>query len=252
MDHNGRSTIWHFTIVLCLLGVPHAAESEDITVNSICEGTCPSVPLSNGQSTSGTFNFNYTFGDGDTYNISGSYGASYSTADGSTIAVTPVFTYIGTNPSVGADTLNFDLFQDYFDTTPGSWAGTYYESGQLILTAPGTASAQLLYDAVSVGLVTQNGPGIKDFSNSANLDFGADDTADTLSADYDFVFDFSAGTTTGEGGSAPSIAAIPEPAMMVPCGLCLVLVACCMRRRGTFLGVGYHRYLAGSIVREKS
>jgi hypothetical protein len=232
MYNTGWFKPWHLILVF-MLGGPFAAKSQQININSACQVNCgPNAPLSNGQSTSGTFNFDYTVaGDNDKYDISGSYGGSYSSVNGSTIMVDPVVTYIGTTPSAGSDTITFDYLLDYFDDSAGSWAGTYYESGQLNVTAPGSLSAQLLYDSLSVGLATQTGIGTTTFSNSKSLAFGALDTSDTLSADYNFVFNFSAGTTEGANDSAPSISATPEPAMAVPCGLCLLLATWQVRRR---------------------
>src|ERR1035441_3713577 len=100
MNNAGWFSPWHL-ILVSLLGAPFSAKSQQVQVNSTCEVNCPTIPsLSNG-STSGTFNFNYTFGNTDKYNISGSYGASYSHANGSTIAVVPVFTYLGTGGGTG-------------------------------------------------------------------------------------------------------------------------------------------------------
>ena len=175
MDSIGIGRFTRFTpgclILAFMLGVPFSARSAEINVNGTCEVNCPGPPsnLSNGESTSGSFNFNYTFGDGDIYNISGAYGASYSTVTGSFLLATPVVTYEGASPSVGFDTITFDVLQGYYDASPGSWAGTYHEAIPLKLDAPAgsTISAQALEDGESVGLVGPYGPG-------TYFDFGID------------------------------------------------------------------------------
>jgi hypothetical protein len=221
-------------ITLC---VPFAAKPDAIVVNGTCEQNCgfPTI-LSNGTSTSGDFNFDYTFGDGDVYDVSGNYSASYSTVDGSTIAVNPTFTYEGASPSVGSDTLTFDMYQLYFDTTPGTWAGTYTESIPLSLGAtagPGsTIEGQLLYDGQSVGLVGPFGPGTYSVTNSKSLDFGPFlNNAPFLLADFQFTADFGAGTLPGTSASGASPAATPEPATDLACGLGLILFVYVGRRR---------------------
>jgi hypothetical protein len=250
MDRIGIGRFTPCCLILAfMLGAPFTSRAGIIDINGTCEVGCPSSPpVSNGQSQSGSFDFNYTFGDGDTYNISGAYGASYSTVTGSTIYVTPTVIYMGSSPSVGADTITFDLLQGYYDAGPGSWAGTYYETIPLSWNAPAgsTISAQLLYDGESVGLVGPYGPGNYFAQESKSLDFGSLDTSATLSADYNFVFSFAAGTTTGEGGSST-----PEPAMAIPCLLCLALAIWHLNRRKRRTIV-YNRDVDGLTVREES
>src|ERR1035441_10516292 len=137
-------------ILVCLLGAPFAAKSQEITVNSTCEVGCPGPPpaLGTGQSTSSSFNFNYTFGNGDVYNINGTYGGSYSSVNGSTLFVNPAVTYEGSAATTGLDTINFDMLLSYFDPRPGSWAGTYTETIPLQVSssvgAGSNVSVQLL------------------------------------------------------------------------------------------------------------
>ncbi len=86
---------------------PFTAKPASIAVNGTCEVGCPSTPpLSNGQSTSGSFDFDYTFVDGDIYNVAGTYGASYTTVDGSTIYVDPTITYEGHTPPPSGQTFS--------------------------------------------------------------------------------------------------------------------------------------------------
>jgi len=231
MNSTGSFRPWHL-LLLCLLAVPFTAKSQEINVNSSCEVGCPPGPaLGNGQSNSGSFNFDYTFGDGDEYNLSGQYGASYSSVNGSTILFDPVATYIGSVNTTTLDTLTVDMLQSYFDNSSGSWAGNYTETIPIQLSnkagSGSTVTAQLLYDGDSVGLAGPYSPGANlVFTETTALNFGtANDNAPTLSADYNFVFNFAAGTQPGA-----SISSTPEPAMMVPCGLCLALLVYFLRR----------------------
>jgi hypothetical protein len=241
MYHLRRS--WKTCLVFAFsLTVPLAMRAEAISVNSVCEvGDCVSPDsLSNGQSTSGTFNVNFTFGDGDTYNISGSYGASYSTVNGSTISINPIVTYTGAGPSAGTDTIQLSALQNYFDPSCCTWAGTYTESVPLAAAggsfgAGSQMSGQVFYDNVGVGLVGPfAAPGSYSQTKSANLDFGPLDTSDTLDADFVFDFTFGQGTLTGAAEGASSAA--PEPASFVLCGLGLLALGrgVYRRKRSTF------------------
>ncbi|MGD1070142.1 MAG: hypothetical protein ABSB15_08375 [Bryobacteraceae bacterium] len=182
-------------------------------------------------SITGGFNFDYTFTDGDMYNILGTYSASYSTADGSTISVNPLISYAGTAPSVGDDLIDFTLSQDYFDPSCCTWAGTYYETIPLFLAdtaGPGsTISGQVMYDGQSVGLAGPFGPGAYLVSQSANLDFGAFDTDPTLSVVFQLDAQFDAGTLPGASASS----AAPEPPTIIPCVVGLILIAYGSRAR---------------------
>jgi hypothetical protein len=233
MNYTRRATLSSLILGLTFCA-PFTAKSASIDVNGTCEVGCPSTPpLSNGESTSGTFDFDYSFLDGDVYNFAGNFSATYSTVDGSTISVDPTITYEGLGSSAGADVLDFNLKQDYFDTSCCTWAGTYYETVPLFLSStagPGSKiEGQLLYDDKSVGLVGPFGPGSYSESKSADLDFGALDTSPTLSADFEFKVGFRLGTLPGTDASSTSAA--PEPAMAIPCGLGLILIYCGLLRR---------------------
>src|SRR5580658_5215675 len=124
MNYTHRFTPYSLILGLTLCA-PFTAKSASIDVNGTCELGCSfSAPLTNGQSTSGNFDFDYTFLDGDIYNFAGNYSATYSTLDGSTISVDPTITYEGAGPSVGTDMIDFNLTQDYFDSSCCTWAGT--------------------------------------------------------------------------------------------------------------------------------
>jgi hypothetical protein len=222
-----------FFLLGCILLAPFTAKPATITVNNVCEVNC-SAPdtLTNDTSTDGSFGFVFAFGDGDSYDVSGDYSASYSSGDGSTIAVTPIVTYLGSAPSVANDTIDFALFQNYFDTSCCSWAGTYTETVPLSLSAlagPGSSvSGQLFFDGQGIGLVGPYGPGTYLQTVSAPMDFGALDTNPSLSAEFDFSFVFGAGTQPGVSASASTV---PEPVTAIPSGLGLILIGLARRRR---------------------
>jgi hypothetical protein len=222
-----------FLIVGLSLCAPFTAKSGSIDVNGICEVGCSSPNfLTNGMSDAGAFNFVYTFGDGDAYDIAGNYGASYSTVNGSTISIAPEFTYEGTNPSVGTDQINLIFSQGYFDTSCCTWAGTYTETVPLSLSSsagPGsTISGQLQYDGQSVGLVGPFGPGTYFVTQSANLDFGALDNSPDLLGDYQFSVKFARGALPGASAGSTNT---PEPVTPLLCGLGLIMLGGFARSR---------------------
>lgn len=234
MHHQRRS--WNICLVFALsLAAPIALRAEAVSVNAVCVvGNCASPDaLSNGQSTSGTFNVSLTFGDGDSYDVSGNYSASYSTVNGSTISINPVVTYTGAAPSLGTDTIQLNALQNYFDPSCCTWAGNYSESIPLVgvggFGAGSEMSGQLLYDGQSVGLVGPlPAPGNYLQNKSANLDFGALDTDPTLKAEFEFTFIFGQGTSSGASEGASSS---PEPASLLLCGLGLLALTCGAYRR---------------------
>jgi hypothetical protein len=144
--------------------------------------------------------------------------------------VDPIVTYTGSAPSVGTDTISFSFLQDYFDDSVGSWAGNYTESIPLSLSSlagPGSsASGELFYDGAGVGPESLSGPGSSIFTQTTALDFGAQNTADTLSAAFNFEFVFGAGTQPN--ASAASVT--PEPMTVILCGFGLVAVYGARRR----------------------
>lgn len=234
MYRSHRSVSRSLVLGLTLL-TPLAIQAGAISINSTCEvGNCTDVgSIGNGQSTNGSFNFDYMFGDGDTYDISGTYGATYSTIGGSTISIDPTVTYIGTDPTAGTDTIVFDFYQDYFDPSCCTWAGTYTESVPLEASgnfgAGSRMSGDLFYDGKGVGRVGPfPAPGAYFVTESNNLDFGKDNTIATLSADYNFHFRFGKGTDPGADESASPT---PEPATFLLCGSVLVLGSMFLIRR---------------------
>ncbi len=210
--------------------LPLAAKPGAVMVNGTCLAgfDCTTAglqgsALGDGQSTSGTVSTTLSFADGDTYLITGTFGASYSHLNGSTISAFPVVEYTGAGPSAGNDVINFTLLQDYVDPLPGTWAGSYTETVNLKATgtfgAGSTMSGQLLYDGVGLPVAGPfAAPGSYVVSNTEPLDFGPLDTSNFLAAMYQFNFAFNAGTQPDASADSPT----PEPVMMAPGGLALL------------------------------
>ena len=228
---------WHI-FAICLLLLPSAAFAGAIEINGTCVlGTCPPVSGPSGavqfnQSVGGMGSYSLLFPDTDTYSITWSFLASYM---GSTVlTVNPVVTYTGVNPSVGNDVINFDFFQNYYDNSPGSWDGAYTENVPLALLGPvgagSTASAELFYDGQGLGLIGPFGPGSNFGQNTVGL---SGLTASTLAAEYEFNFDFTAGTLNGATGNAS--ATVPEPYEAFPLGMVLIGVVWSRARRRSAL-----------------
>jgi hypothetical protein len=206
-----------------LLSLPFAAFAADIQINGVCVvGTCPppsgtSDAIQFGQSIASVGSYPLTFADTDTYLITWSYSASYD-ASGTEIVINPAATYTGASPSLGNDVITFNFFQNIYDDSPGSWDGLYTETVPLALYgnvgAGSTVSGELFWDGQGLGLVGPFGVGYHSGQNSATLT-GLDDP--TLAAEYEFTYDFQAGTQPGGGGDSP----VPEPYEALPLGLAL-------------------------------
>ncbi len=204
-----------------------AAFATDIQIDGSCvQGTCPpsggpTDALSFGQTSSGPSRQALTIGS-DTYLVSWTYNDTY-TGSGTTISVTPTVTYTGALPTASADTITFNLFEDYYNTSPGTWNGTYGETIAFNLSAGVTASGQLLYDGQGLGVVSQVGPGSTSNSNAASL---TGLTGNDLVAKYAFTFNFAQGDPNGAFANSPNASGVPEPAQFLPVGLALLGLAC--------------------------
>jgi hypothetical protein len=231
---------WFLAIAVLLLLPSAAFATTSFAINTTCItgvglGTCPppfpdpSAGLTYGASVSGSASYTYTFGDGDSYLVSWQYAASYG-ANGSYILAEPTATYIETSPSVGTDTLTFNMYETIYDNTPGSWDGVYTEYVPLFLSSNvgtgSTISGELYIDSTSggLGLVGPYGPGTWYGQNS--VDLTSLGSGSTLVEDYRVTFVFAPGTQIGASG-----ASVPEPALALPVGLAL-------------LGLGIHSLLA--------
>lgn len=230
---------WYFLATASLLLFPAAtfgSATYSVEINSVCiQGTCPppagaAGAVLYGDSTSGSGSHTEVV-NGDTYDVSWTYSASFG-ADGTEFIVDPTVTYEGASPTAQSDTITFDLFQSFYDDTPGTWDGSYTETVPLDISGgAGTgssASAQVCYYSSQraclplVGPFT--GPGYELVQNTGNITPGSNDT---LTGDYQFTFVFGAGTTNGASESST-----PEPSDVVTLGLAMLgMVAFGLRRR---------------------
>lgn len=222
--------------ILCF--APSMMLASALSVNGTCEvGNCTSVDvLQPGTSTSGFFDFTYTFGNTDAYHVFGDFSASDpSTGTGSTtikIDLTAVYLGNSTHTVSSADVLTTDMFQKY--NYPGSLDGTYSEHTNAFfggkIASSSTLDAQLFYDGQSLGLLgpfSPPGPGSQ--TKSANLT----GLTNPLSADYRFDFDFGAGSQVGSNMSTLKALNVPEPgeALLMGVGLFGFALSAAIRRR---------------------
>jgi|HubBroStandDraft_5_1064220.scaffolds.fasta_scaffold127075_1 hypothetical protein len=211
-----------------------SAQGAVITVNGMNEigtsdavdsiGYRQSIALSN-------YSFEYTMADGDAYQISGEYAASFD-GGGTSIYVEPTVVYKGAAPAVSSDSITFDLLQNYFDDSPGTWDGEYTETiplGSNTAVVGSTMAVQLFIDGQGLPPMGPFGPG-NDYSAQNTADLTGLD-GDTLSYDYRFQVYFPRTTKFGAEMAIES-AVTPEPALTVLCGIALLLSVLVVRRRG--------------------
>jgi hypothetical protein len=162
-------------------------------------------------------NYLYTFGDGDQYQINWVFAASYN-GTSTQLSVDPMAIYVGSNPSVGNDVIDFQFFQNFYDSTRPDWDGNYTEDVPLSLSAnagsPSTVSGELFYDGQGLGLIGPFGPGNNTGQNTVALTGLTDPT---LAAEFVFTADFQSGTAPG--ANAAAFANVPEPAEALPLGI---------------------------------
>lgn len=180
-------------------------------------GALSAGALTIGNSTTGSYNFDVTAGDGDVYDVSGTFKNTFPST--TFLGFFPTVTYVGSTPAAGADTITLDMFQDfvYGSDSTTSWSGLYNEKIPVDLSISGTtATGQVFYSTdtdttpQSVGLLpTAHGPGDYYLSGSASL--GPLD-GDLLISDFQLTFTFPEGAPTGSYISSP----VPEPAQTIP------------------------------------
>jgi hypothetical protein len=140
--------------------------------------------------------------------------------------VSPVVTYTGASPTTTNDIVTVDFFQNFYDTSSGTWDGTYTEHVPLSLTSNAASGSyvegELYIDGTNgLGLAGPVGPGGSTYvQESENLTGFPGDTNSTLLYEYEFTFDFTAGTTSGA-----TAASVPEPSQLLPLGVALSAVA---------------------------
>jgi hypothetical protein len=184
----------------------------------------------NGTSTSNTFSYSFTLADGDSYALAGSYNASYITGTVFSNALTLTYTGNtggGGTTSLFSDNITVDLVQDIYDASGGTWNGLYTEVAPLCLGAGITApTVQYEVNGNSVGNLGPYSSGCSANAASANLNnLGA---INYLALDWDYAFDFSAGSAVN---TAADVQYTPEPAETLPAALALGCLACVMIAR---------------------
>ncbi|MGA3187380.1 MAG: PEP-CTERM sorting domain-containing protein [Bryobacteraceae bacterium] len=211
-------TCSYFRIVFLALTIPALALPAAGSVTSVILNG-PTVGANSGYSPI-SFNQNVTLSDGDVYDVFGSYYATYSDAEGTAIHFNPTVVYEGTSPSVANDNISFIFTQQFFDSRPGTWDGTYSASTPVnffgLVGADSSVTAEVFYDGQSLGSGTTTTSGV--ITNSANL---TGLNGDTLTGTYDIVYSLNAGTQFGAGASSSTV---PEPAEALPLGLGLAAV----------------------------
>lgn len=229
-----------YLTVAAALFVPSAGFGASFTLDGTCvQGVACPLPSGSGdalslnESESGVgppspYNV-LTLGDGDTYSIAWTYSASFN-AGGTNIAFDPTVTYTGATPTTSTDVITLDMFENYFATLGigGNWNGAYTENVALALSGAGPGSSvtgQLCYDGTCLAALTQSGNGSSNQTNTQTL---TGLTSNTLSAEFEYTFDF-----------APGTGSIPEPAQTLPVGLALLSFVCyhfVVRRRSNAIG----------------
>lgn len=173
-----------------------------------------------------SFDQTVTFGDGDVYDVSGNYFASYTPTGGTVTHINPTVVYVGSSPSVANDSISISFTQAFFDSSPGTWDGHYTASTPVnIMGAVGAGSsltAEVFYDGQSLGSAT----GSSGILNSAADLTGL--TGDTLTATYELTYNLNEGTLPGAGVNSSTV---PEPAETLPVGLGLAGALYAVARR---------------------
>jgi hypothetical protein len=206
---------------LLALAVPVIGLPANVTL------TGPTVNF-NGSTGPTSFNQTVSFGNGDVFDVTGTFSAAYNSS-GTSLSINPVVTYTGSAPSVGNDAITISYTQPYFDNSPGTWDGTYTETIPVVpigsVGAGSSLTGELFYDGQGLGPLTGSS-GV--LTNSANL---TGLTGNTLTADFEFTYNLNAGTQPNAGISSPASSAVPEPTEALPVGVGLAGVMYAVARR---------------------
>lgn len=189
---------------------------------SCTAGSLATGALTSGTSNSNGYNFDVTAGDGDVYDVSGTYKDSLN--PGVFLGFFPTVTVVS-GSSTGTNTITLDLLQDFYSASLTNWSGSYNEKIPFDLAAGTTANGQVFYSTnvdttpQSVGLSpTFDGPGSFYYTTSKDLTLNGS----TLIGDYQLTFTFPANAAVGTTASSP----VPEPSQTIPLGIglaCLLL-----------------------------
>jgi len=213
------------SLALLSIGFTVAVAHADIVdVDGSCTpGVCGATPELTAGQTSGptSFSFLYTAGSGDTYDIAGMYSASFVGPDYPTSFMADVTaTYTGNKgTTTAADTFTVDVLTSFYDASCCTWAGLYNENVVLpSFTGPAGSSfvGNFLWDGVGIQPLTFTAAGSQSASatlGDPNPPYDSTFTQPLLTADFDGVFTFAAGTTAGEG---TSVVTTPEPVGVFP------------------------------------
>lgn len=228
------------------LALPILGTCAAVQVNAVCYvGNCDSPDsIGVGQTSAGSFNFNYSFADGDLYSVTGTYSNSY---PGIHTSFQPTVTYLSNDgniftPSVQTDVLSLVMSQNFYDPTGSSWAGTYCQDIPLAVTSLARANGNTYFDGNGIGFITQEGPGSSNQSHCAYFPFTASQNASpTMVTQTLLDFTFLGGNiapasissvTPPPPSAAPltllatsDIASVPEPAQLLPVGLLLIALS---------------------------
>ena len=252
---NMQRRISGFGLVLMLAGLATSARADLFQISGAtpncagtgCPGTAPSLTVNQTQAPD-NFSFNFAVnGSGDTYTASGTEYATYTSGGGTTFKVNLNVVYTGLSSTTVVDTFGIDVFQNFFDSAPGSWDGTYTEDSGITIS-PGVGngtsiSLNAIYNGGSnTGAVGELGPYTTNQNDaSASNTLVGLGTGNTLAAYFQFNYSFAAGTQSESGVSLTS--PTPEPRETLP--LVGLLLA---GRRG--MGVAAEKVRYGTFDKE--
>jgi len=210
------------SLLLSFILLTGTAFANAISVNGTCEvGSCASPDiLAANTSTTNPFNFTYTFGNSDQYQLQGTV-VSTSTVSASSFSYVMlinnfIVTYLG-NGSGGnsaADTLTTDFLQTFQNSFTGT--GTFFEgiSGTFggSLGNATSAQGQFFHDGQALPVEGPFSPPPATFSDSVSNVSGT--FSGNSLADYRYILTFGSGSAVGSFitiNNSPAPVATPEP-----------------------------------------
>ena len=204
-----------------------------VRVNGVCEvGNCASPDVvGSGNSLLTPFNFTFTFGNGDQYQINGSF--TVTNSGGFFITAPFGLSYIGPGgASAGTDVLTVDLLQNVATTvTSGAFNETLRGSFGSGLGAGSSVQGEISFGGQALPLQGPVSP-----PNAFDLTVSGTQltnmATNPLLIDEQRVFTFGAGSAIG--ASIANNETVPEPGTFVPLGAGLLILAArrCKTRPG--------------------